>query len=593
MRAVNNGKLVTQGDGNSTPRPADANGSSRGLYLQWEGKKIYRQLVPTPRLLEPVEKYSHGTDRSNILVEGDNLQVLASLKPRYAGQIDVVYIDPPYNRGKEDFRYSDKRFHDPDADDSDAVYVTNEDGGRHTKWLNFMAPRLYMLWQLLHEDRGVLFASINDVELFRLGLILNEIFGEENWIGTIIWRGNTDNNPTRIAIEHEYVLCYAKSKERLSPRWSNPQTEMKAMMLDTYDRLKAGSKSLADLQEQFKKFAQDNRDALEDLYRYRFVDKRGPYAPQRNLHNPGKPGYKYDVIHPVTKKPCTPPFWGWRHAEATMKELLEEDRIIFGKTERKIPELKVYLSDVEFPLRSVIQMDSRKGSNDLARLFGTRDVFKNPKPVELMETLLGYSTRKDSTVLDAFAGSGTTGEAILRLNKMDRGKRRFILIEEGQGDDKFCRTLTAKRLKLAIQKDGYDDGFQFLKTGQKLDRQAIVTLERDALASLICQADETGRGKGISAINGHKYIIGRNPRAEAICLVWNGVNNSEVTPDILKAASKEVSQAGLKRPFRIYGTFCRVGDTQSWKFCQIPDEILAQMHIAEERPNEAETACPA
>jgi adenine-specific DNA-methyltransferase len=572
-------------------KTADTNGSSRGLYLQWEGKKIYRQIVPTPRLLEPVEKYSHGSDRPNMLIEGDNLQVLASLKPRYSGQVDVIYIDPPYNLGKDDFRYSDKRFHDPDADDSDAVYVNNEDGGRHTKWLNFMAPRLYMLWQLLHDERGVIFVSINDVELFRVGMLLNEIFGEDNWIGTVVWKATTDNNPTRIAIEHEYILCYAKSKEKLASRWTNPDNEAKQMMLDAYDRLKAEKPSLAELQKQFQKFAAASKQALGDLYRYRKVDKHGPYAARRNMDNPGKPGHKYDVIHPVTKKPCAMPFWGWRFTETTMKELIAKDRIIFGKTEKKIPELKVYLSDVEFPLRSVVTLDARAGSNDLDRLFNRRDIFKNPKPVDLLETLIGYSTRKDSTILDAFAGSGTTGEAVMKLNARDKGQRRFILIEEGQGEDKFCRTVTAKRLKLAMQTHGYPDGFQFYKTGQKLDRQAIVTLERDALASLICQADETGRGKGITALNGHKYIIGKNHRSEAICLVWNGVNDSEVTPDILKAASKEVSQAGLKRPFRIYGTFCRVGDTQSWKFCQIPDEILAQMHIAEELPAEAE--CPA
>jgi len=569
------------------PKIADTNGSSRGLYLQWEGKKIYRQIVPTPRLLEPVEKYSHGSDRPHMLIEGDNLQVLASLKPRYAGQVDVIYIDPPYNLGKDDFRYSDKRFHDPDADGSDAVYVTNEDGGRHTKWLNFIAPRLYMLWQLLHEERGVLFVSINDVELFRLGMLLNEIFGEDNWLGTIVWRGTTDNNPTRIAIEHEYVLCFAKSKDKLSSRWTTPDNDSKQMMLDAFDRIKAEASSLDDLKTRFQTFAAENKQALGDLYRYRRVDKRGPYAARRNMDNPGKPGHKYKVPHPVTDKPCAMPFWGWRFTETTMKELIAADRIIFGKTEKKIPELKVHLRDVEFPLRSVLTLDARKGSNDLDRLFDSRDVFKNPKPVELLATLLGYTTRKDSTILDAFAGSGTTGEAVMNLNARDKGHRRVILIEEGQGDDKFCRTVAAKRLKLAMQAHGYADGFQFYKTGQKLDRQAIVTLERDALASLICQADETGRGKGIVALKGHRFIIGRNHRAEAICLVWNGVNNSEVTPEILRAASKEVSQASLKRPFRIYGTFCRVGDTQSWKFCQIPDEILAQMHIAEGLPGEA------
>ena len=462
------------------------------------------------------------------------------------------------------------------------MYVTNEDGGRHTKWLNFIAPRLYMLWQLLHEEHGVIFVSINDVELFRLGMLLNEIFGENNWLGTLVWKGNTDNNPTRIAIEHEYILCYAKSKDKLPSRWTGPNNEAKDMMLGAFDRLRAQTSSVADLKKAFQKFAAENKAVLGDFYRYRYVDKRGPYAPQRNVHNPGKPGHNYDVIHPVTKKPCVLPFWGWRFTETRMKAFIASNRIIFGKDEHKIPELKVYLRDVAVPLRSVMHMDSRKGSNDLARLFGTRDIFKNPKPVELLETLLGYTTRKNSLILDAFAGSATTGEAVMKLNASDKGKRRFILIEEGQGGDKFCRTVAAKRLKLVLQQHAYPEGFQFYKTGRKLDRQAIVTLERDALASLICQADETGRGRGITTVSGYKYIIGRNHRTEAICLVWQGADKSEVTPNILKAASKEVSQAGLKRPFRIYGTFCRVGDTQSWKFCQIPDEILSQMHIAEE-----------
>ncbi|WP_210214321.1 DNA methyltransferase, partial [Sinorhizobium meliloti] len=211
--------------------------TSSGLYLQWEGKRVYRQLIPTPRLIEPEENLSVGAHRESLLIEGDNLQVLASLKSRYAGQIDVIYIDPPYNLGKNDFKYSDKRFHDPDADDTDAVYVSNEDGGRHTKWLNFMAPRLYQLWQLLHEDNGVIFISINDVELFRLGMLLNEIFGEKNWIGTLVWKGTTDNNPTRIAMEHEYVLCYAKNKDRLQPKWMDPDSEAKTLLLDAYDRL--------------------------------------------------------------------------------------------------------------------------------------------------------------------------------------------------------------------------------------------------------------------------------------------------------------------------------------------------------------------
>ncbi len=559
-----------------------ASETTRGLYLQWEGKKLYRQRIPAPRVLEPVEKLSVGTDRSSLIIEGDNLQALASLASQYAGQVDVIYIDPPYNTGKKDFRYSDKRFQDPDADNIDEAYVSNEDGGRHTKWLNFMAPRLHMLKKLLHKERGVIFTSINDVELFRLGMLMNEVFGEDNLLGTIIWKGTTDNNPTRIAVEHEYVLCYARTKSKQKARWSNPDNEAKALMLENFERIKEGSSSLVQLKREFDKFAKAHKVQLKDLYRYRNVDNDGPYVARRNLENPGKPGYDYDIIHPTTKKPCARPYWGWRYPQETMDQLLAEKRIIFGKAESKIPELKVPLREVEFPLRSVIYLDSRKGSNDLERLFGSRDRFKNPKPVELLETLLGYASGKESIVLDAFAGSGTTAEAVLRLNSRDGGKRRFILIEDGEKGDRFCRDLTAERVRLAIEKDGHQGGFQFLTTGRKIDRAAIVDLERDSLASLICQSDETGRGRGISAVQNYKYLIGRNHRSEGICLVWNGSKDSEVTPEKLRECSLEVSASGLKRPFRVYGTFCRVGDTTSWKFCQIPDDILTQMHLRED-----------
>ncbi len=563
--------------------------SARGLYLHWEGKKLYRQRVPTPRLFEPIAKLSVGKDSPNMIIEGDNLQVLASLKSQYENSVDVVYIDPPYNLGKDDFLYSDKRFQDPDADVSDGVYVTNEDGGRHTKWLNFMAPRLYMLWSLL-KDTGVILVSINDVELFRVGMLLNEIFGEENWVGTLVWKGATDNNPTNIAMEHEYVLCYAKEKRSLPSVWSSAETEAKALILDTYKTLAAESKgNIAVLQKKMLAFAKDQKDFLGDLYRYRRVDEHGPYAARRNMDNPGKPGHKYDVKHPKTKKPCRMPAWGWRFTPKTMDELIAAGRIIFGKDETKIPELKVYLEDVEFPLRSVIHLDSRAGSNDLERLFGKRDMFKNPKPVALIELLLGYTAHKDALVVDAFAGSGTTGEAVLALNKRDGGNRRFILVEEGKPSDRFCRTLTAERVKKAIKKDGYQAGFAFLTTGRKLDRAAIVGLERDALANLICQADETGRGRGITRLTGNKYVIGKNHRSEGICLVWNGENDSEVTPEHLKAAAEEVDKLKLKRPFRVYGTFCRIADTKNWKFCQIPDDIVAAMHIEEELAEEAQS----
>lgn len=562
--------------------------TSRGIYLQWEGKRVYRQRIPTPRILEPVTKLSVGDVDSNLIIEGDCLQAMASLKSRYAGAVDVVYIDPPYNLGKDDFRYSDKRFHDPDADDSDAAYVSNEDGGRHTKWLNYMASRLFMLWELLQPDRGVIFVSINDVELFRLGMLMNEIFGEENHVGTLIWNGSTDNNPTRIGTEHEYILCYAKNLAMLPPVWTGHLSQAKEEMLSAYEQLKKKKPDLAELKKQFRAFVRENRTSLGSLVHYYHVDELGPYTGLRAVHNPGKAGYSYDVLHPKTKKACRLPARGYRFPPETMKQMLaaKPSPILFGKDHTQIIQLKVYLKDFVPTLKSVINdLDARTGQNELAKLFGSREMFRNPKPVELIERLLDYTTGPDSVVMDAFAGSGTTAHAVLSLNKATNGRRRFIVIEEGRGKngkERFCRTLTAERVKRAIKQYDYDDGFTFYATGTKLDRAAIVGLERDQLANLICQSDETGRGKCITRLGGYTYIVGKNPRGEAICLVWKGSEKSEVTRTDIGAAAKEVTAAGLKRPFRIYGTSCRIADVAtSFRFCQIPDEIMTQMHIAE------------
>jgi adenine-specific DNA-methyltransferase len=557
----------------------------RGIFLQWEGKRVYRQRIPTPRILEPVGKLSVGKVDDNLIVEGDSLQAMASLKSRYTGAIDVVYIDPPYNLGKDDFRYSDKRFHDPDADDSDAVYVSNEDGGRHTKWLNFMAPRLYMLWDMLSDARGVIFVSINDVELFRLGMLMNEIFGEDNHLGTLVWNGSTDNNPTRVAVEHEYVLCYAKNKANLPAVWTGHLSAGKDLMLAEWERLKKARTPLDKLQKEYRKFVRENAESLGSLVHYVHVDENGPYTGLRAVHNPGKMGHFYDVIHPKTKKACKPPARGYRYPPEAMERMInaKPSQILFGKDHTRIIQLKVYLRDYTPTLKSVINdVDARTGANTLADLFGNREMFRNPKPVELIERLLDFSTTDSSIVLDAFAGSGTTAHAVLNLNKIAGGRRRFILIEEGRGKngkDRFCRTLTAERVKRCIKEEGYDDGFVFYETGRKLDREAIIGLERDGLANLICQADETGRGRSITRLTGHTYVIGKNPRGEGICLVWKGADQSEVTRADLEAAAKEVTAAALKRPFRIYGTSCKISDSTSWRFCQIPDEIMTQLHI--------------
>jgi len=197
-----------------------------------------------------------------------------------------------------------------------------------------------------------------------------------------------------------------------------------------------------------------------------------------------------------------------------------------------------------------------------------------------MEMLIGAAGNRDSIVLDPFAGSGTTGDAVLQLNRLDSGKRRFILIEEGNGDDDYARTLTAPRIRKAIERDGLKAGFTFLVTGRELDREAILGLEREKIIAVICQTDRSGAGAGIRRIAGCDWIIGANQRGEGIALVWNGTTDSRVTTEIINRALEESKRLSLKTPLRMYGTTCAISETRSFQFCQIPDEILASLGSA-------------
>lgn len=565
------------------------------MYLHWEGRKAYRTRMPAPRVLEPVSKLSYGDPMGGRVIEGDNLQVMVSLRSQYQGAVDVAYLDPPYNTGKRDFAYSDARFHDPNADGDDMTYVNNEDGGRHTKWLNFMGPRLWLVWQLL-ADHGVCFVSINDVELFRLGLLMDEVFDERNRIGTIVWKQAVDNNPTRIAVEHEYILCYAKNIDAISDRWSGI-SPAKDWLLTTYERIAAKEKTPAKIEKIYRAAMRQQKAAhrkavaegkgddvinLGRMDRYRNIEARGPWAKDWHLENPRPGGYVYDVIHPVTKKPCKKPPKGYRYPEESMKQLLTNDLIVFGKDHTEPPQLRRFLKDAATALRSVVAIPGRNGSDLLNSLIarGT-EKYPNPKPVELITMLLAAAADLDAVVLDPFAGSGTTGQAVMRLNARDGGVRRFILIEEGNTEDRYCRTLLAPRLKVAIKKEKLPGGFTFEASGRRLNRGAILDLERQAIANLIVQTDATGKGRGITRIDG-KYVIGSNTRQEAICLCWNGRTKSAITRDVLVAMFDETKDLGLRRPIRAYGATCAVGETESFRFCQIPDEILAALQIADD-----------
>lgn len=409
----------------------------------------------TGRLLASLGDLDEISD--GVLFRGENFQALLMMQERYQGQVKCIYIDPPYNTKGDGFLY--------------------KDAYRHSSWHAMIEDRLAVSRRLLGND-GVFLSSIDDIEHSALTGMLDHHFGRDGRVGSLVWKGSTDNNPTRIAVEHEYILCYAKSKSDLDEHWSSATNEAKEAMLRKFEAICEQTTSIDERRALFESFAIENREELGDLFRYRRVDAKGPYVSRRNMENPGKHGYKYDVLHPLTKKPCAKPYWGWRFPEGTMQRFMEEDRIIFGGDETKIPELKVYLNEVRFPLRSVFHLDARKGSNDIDRLFGARDLFKNPKPTELLKHFLPFASSSHSIVADYFAGSGTTGHAIISLNREDGGCRKFILAEQGDHFD-FLLLPRLKKMTYAPEwKDGKPKRLATLEEAQRSPRMfKVIRLE--------------------------------------------------------------------------------------------------------------------
>ncbi len=450
--------------------------------LNWIGKEaVIRHHKEVPfRLLEPVPDFSSGDSESgNLIVQGDNLHALKALLPRYAGQVKCIYIDPPYNTGTDDrdetgsrtgWVYSDN-VSSPEivAWLGKVVGAEAEDLSRHDKWLCMMYPRLVLLKKFLRDD-GVIFVSIEENEYGSLRLLLDEIFGLGNRVGTIIWKNVTDNNPTNIAVEHEYILCYARQKDRLPKQWKSTTLAVKARLLEVSDTFVEKYQDQIQRQIEYTKWFRSNKNELWPFQDYKFIDEGGIYTGMRSVHNPGKEGYRYDVLHEVTNKPCVQPMMGYRFPRETMDRLLAEKRILFGEDETKLIELKVYVKDYRAKLSSLFELDGRAGTNEIKEIFpGDNRPFDFPKPTELIEELLSFTTSGNDIVLDSFGGSGTTGHATLKLNAADGGNRRFLLVEM---KSRIAERITAERIKRVSQGykntrrenvKGLGGGFQFCR----------------------------------------------------------------------------------------------------------------------------------
>lgn len=417
---------------------------NEGYELRFLGKNYARLLasLDTTTVVVPDEEHNakpENANSENIYISGDNLDGLKHLLKSYARRVKGIYIDPPYNTGKDDFAYNDSFNFTPEElssklsiEEEQAKHIldlTKRGSSSHSAWLMFIYPRLLLARDLLTND-GVIFVSIDDNEQANMKLIMDDVFGEDNFVGTIVWKNATDNNPTNITTEHEYIICYSKHQDSLPSEWKSSLSDLKGQVLNVEKELleKYGDDSDA-IQNAYSAWYSEHKPQLGKLDGYKFCDSGGVYAGSRSVHNPGKRGYYYDVIHPITGKPCTPPLMGYRFPEATMRELIAKDRILYGEDENKIIELKQYLREYTDKLSSVISLDSRSGANIIRALFDNKNVFKNPKTPAILEEFLPFALDPGDIILDFFAGSSTTAHAVMDMNIAGKENIQYILVQ--------------------------------------------------------------------------------------------------------------------------------------------------------------------
>jgi adenine-specific DNA-methyltransferase len=411
--------------------------------IHWIGKdKIinHHQEVPYKVLNHQYGFAENGktdttVDSGNLIINGDNLEALKSLLPKYEGKVNCIYIDPPYNTGNESWVYNDN-VNSPKIKKwlGKVVGKESEDLTRHDKWLCMMYPRLKLLYKLLAKD-GAIFISIDDNEQANLKLMMDEIFGLGNFIANVIWQHTIQakNDVKTISLQHNYTLIYKKGlfeigkidrTEEHNVAYSNPDKDPKGL--------------------------------------WRAGDFRSPNL-RLNL--------KYDIETPSGNL-ISSPEKGWRWDKNTVLEKIKTNEIIFNKDETKITR-KIYLNNQTGRVPESIwfgnDVETTRDANRLLKtLFQSEIPFNTPKPTKLIERIIRLSTTQNSIILDSFAGSGTTAHSVLNLNKQDGGNRKFILIEM----EDYAETITAERVKRVINgfadKEGTGGSFDYYTLGEPL-----------------------------------------------------------------------------------------------------------------------------
>lgn len=427
-------------------------GAKERYRLEWPGKKeaIVTANLPTTKTLRPVREDSVDFDTTeNMYIEGDNLEVLKILQESYLGKIKMIYIDPPYNTGK-DFVYKDNftqdsREYKEETDQTDEygnrLVANPETAGRyHSDWLSMMYPRLKLARNLLTDD-GVILVNMDEHEITNLNKLMELVFGENNDIGTIIWdKRNPKGDAKGIAYQHEYIVTFTKNKETffssneiLRPKKNakiilNKANELFSKLDESYD--------LDKINKDFSHWLTSQKNFSGGEKAYKKIDEAGKVFRGVSMAWPNKKtapdDYFIPLIHPITGKTCPIPERGWRNPSKTMEVLLEKGLILFGEDENKQPERKYLLEENMMEnLPSLLYY----GGSDTALLNRLEIPFDTPKSTEVcLEHIVSF-TNKNEVVLDFFSGSATTAHAVMQLNAEDGGKRKFIMAQLPEATD--------------------------------------------------------------------------------------------------------------------------------------------------------------
>jgi site-specific DNA-methyltransferase (adenine-specific)/adenine-specific DNA-methyltransferase len=538
--------------------------------LNWIGKQAvetHHKDVPF-RLLEAVPELSAGdTDSGNVMVQGDNLLALKALLPRYAGQVKCIYIDPPYNTGNEGWVYNDN-VNSPEIQRwlGDVVGKEGETLDRHDRWLCMMYPRLLLLKQFLRDD-GVIFVSIDDNEVGHLRLLMDEIFGANNFLRQIVWHKKyaASNDSKGIPDVHDFIVCYQKGSNfsrNLLPRTAKQN----------------------------------------DLYKYDSNDGMGQWRPDNLSVKTYSSNYDYPIKNPITGMEYFPPKGrAWMSNQEQIIEWIKTGRIFFGQKGDGAPQLKRYLSEVQqgivpisyWSYEEVNHTDGAK--KELKDIFyETKLPFETPKPSVLIQRILQIATNKNDLILDSFAGSGTTAHAVLKQNAEDGGNRRFILVEM---DATIAQTVTAERVKRVSQGytnakghavAGLGSGFQFYKLSDKPLFTAEGVIRADVSFTQLAEFVwfmETGTGLALpvdTVLTSPLLGIHNN---QAVFLLYNGIlkDKTDAGGNVLNSKTLSLLREYLPEatmPSVVYGAFTRFDKAKlqqlNINFHQLPYELAVK-----------------